>query len=124
MSAFFAIVVVIKLVKLILMFLAPVVMGATAAKQLLVKILLFAFPAISYFFKLCPFYKHTKYHHHQHHIKHIHHLPPKPHHHHGDVEHHSPSYHHPTHFDLEEEHHPSYYDEGIGYYTDGPATFE
>lgn len=91
------------------MFLAPVVMGAAAAKQLLVKVILFVFPFVSYFFKLCPYYKHTKYHHHQHHIKHIHHVPPSLHHT-IDIEHPLPSQH--TH------------DDSIGYYTDGPSAYE
>lgn len=50
--------------------------GATAAKKLILKFLLFLFPALSHIFKLCSYYHsnyHTKnYHHHHHSIKHLH----------------------------------------------------
>lgn len=74
------------------MFFMPMMVGAVAAKKLLVKVLLFLFPALAHLFKLCKFAPHhggTKFHHHKHQIAHIHHVGHGGHHHHhphGGVE--------------------------------------
>lgn len=73
---FLAIIVVIKIIKIKVMWLLPLLVGVGAAKKLVLKFLLFLFPALSHIFKLCSYYHHTyhksNYHHHQHHIQHLH----------------------------------------------------
>lgn len=58
------------------MWLLPLIVGVTTAKKLVLKFLLFLFPALSQIFKLCSWYHHsyhkTNFHHHQHHINHLH----------------------------------------------------
>lgn len=74
--AFLAIVLVIKIIKIKIMWLLPLIVGVTTAKKLVLKFLLFLFPALSQIFKLCSWYHHsyhkTNFHHHQHHINHLH----------------------------------------------------
>lgn len=77
MMAFIAAVLIINLIKFKVLFLLPMMMGVGPAKKVMMKILLFLFPALSHIFKLCHYY-HSNYHstkfvHHQHHIKHLHH---------------------------------------------------
>ncbi|KAJ8709499.1 hypothetical protein PYW08_009503 [Mythimna loreyi] len=82
-TAAIAIVLVIKLIALKLVFVLPLIMGVTTAKKMLLKLLLFVFPALSHIFKLCSWYHQnyhtTKYHHHHHLITH-HHKSPHGHH--------------------------------------------
>ncbi|KAJ1525436.1 hypothetical protein ONE63_010248 [Megalurothrips usitatus] len=80
MSSFFALLLIIKMIKVKLMFLLPLILGVGAAKKLLLKVLLFLFPALSHLFKLCTFYhaNYAKYHHHHHKIAHHHHVIPVP----------------------------------------------
>ncbi|EFA10563.1 uncharacterized protein Osi17 [Tribolium castaneum] len=97
--ALLAILLVIKLLAAKFMFFMPMAVGAVTAKKLLIKVLLFLFPALHHFFKLCAYVPHgTKYHHHKHHISHIHHVAPHKHHHHG--------HHHPHPHDSVEVIHP------------------
>lgn len=74
--SFIALVLIIKIIKIKLFWLLPIVIGVGAAKKLLLKFLLFLFPALTHLFKLCSYYQQsyhgTKYHHHQHHINHHH----------------------------------------------------
>jgi Protein of unknown function (DUF1676) len=74
--AFVAIVLVIKLIKVKVFWLLPLIIGVGAAKKLALKFLLFLFPALAHIFKLCSYYHamhhKTNYHHHQHHINHLH----------------------------------------------------
>lgn len=67
---------IIKIIKIKLFWLLPIVIGVGAAKKLLLKFLLFLFPALSHLFKLCSYYQQsyhgTKYHHHHHLINHHH----------------------------------------------------
>lgn len=74
--SFLALVLIIKIIKIKLFWLLPLVIGVGAAKKLLLKFLLFLFPALSHLFKLCSYYQQTyhstKYHHHHHHINHHH----------------------------------------------------
>ncbi|CAB0015330.1 unnamed protein product, partial [Nesidiocoris tenuis] len=60
---------IIKLIKVKLMFLLPLIVGVTTAKKILLKALLFLFPALTHLFKLCAYYHHhhTKLSHHYHH---------------------------------------------------------
>ncbi|XP_063919197.1 uncharacterized protein LOC135134447 [Zophobas morio] len=90
--ALMAILLIIKLLAAKFMFLMPMMVGAVTAKKLLIKVLLFLFPALHHLFKLCAYVPHgTKFHHHKHHIQHFHHLShSKPHHHH----HHGGDHHH------------------------------
>ncbi|XP_055677118.1 uncharacterized protein LOC129786255 [Lutzomyia longipalpis] len=100
-----AVILIIKLIKIKIFWLLPLFVGVTTAKKLVLKFLLFLFPALSHIFKLCSWYHHTyhqtKFHHHQHHINHLHtvippwayeheqhHGPPHGHEHHGPVYHH------------------------------------
>lgn len=73
---FLAIIVVIKLIKIKIFWLLPLIVGVTAAKKMLLKFILFLFPALSHLFKLCSYYHKnyhdTKYHHHHHQINHLH----------------------------------------------------
>jgi hypothetical protein len=70
MMAFFSILMVVKLIKVKLMFLLPLLLGVGAAKKLFLKTLLFLFPAFAHIFKFCAFYHaaHTKFHHHHHQV--------------------------------------------------------
>ncbi|XP_059610875.1 uncharacterized protein LOC132257853 [Phlebotomus argentipes] len=74
--AFLAVVLIIKLIKIKIFWLLPLIVGVTTAKKLILKFLLFLFPALAQIFKLCSWYHHnyhqTKFHHHQHHINHLH----------------------------------------------------
>lgn len=74
--AFLAIVVVIKLIKIKIFWILPLIVGVAAAKKMLLKFVLFLFPALSQVFKLCSYYHKnyhdTKYHHHKHQINHLH----------------------------------------------------
>lgn len=87
-----AIILVVKLIALKLVFVLPVVMGITTAKKIILKILLFFFPALSHIFKLCSWYHQsyhtTKFHHHHHLITHHH---KQPHHSYGHSSSHHPS---------------------------------
>lgn len=75
---FLAVVFVIKLIKIKILWLLPFLIGYGAAKKLVLKVLLFFFPALAHIFKLCSWYHHnyhhgsTKLHHHKHHISHTH----------------------------------------------------
>ena len=68
MTSFFALLLIVKMVKVKLMFLLPLILGVGTAKKLLLKVLLFVFPALSHLFKLCSYYhaNYAKYHHHHH----------------------------------------------------------
>ncbi|EEB18004.1 conserved hypothetical protein [Pediculus humanus corporis] len=70
-----ALMLVIKMIKVKLMFLLPLIIGKATAKKLLLKVLLFLIPGLAHLFKLCHYYhaEHAKYHHHHHKIKHHHH---------------------------------------------------
>lgn len=74
--SFLAIVLVIKLIKIKIFWILPLIVGVTAAKKLLLKFILFLFPALAHLFKLCSYYHKnyhdTKYHHHHHQINHLH----------------------------------------------------
>ncbi|XP_062124121.1 uncharacterized protein LOC133837393 isoform X2 [Drosophila sulfurigaster albostrigata] len=75
--SFIALALIIKIIKIKLFWLLPIVIGVGAAKKLLLKFLLFLFPALSHLFKLCSYYQQsyhggTKYHHHHHLINHHH----------------------------------------------------
>lgn len=74
--SFLAIVLVIKLIKIKIFWILPLIVGVGAAKKLLLKFILFLFPALSHLFKLCSYYhknyQDTKYHHHHHQINHLH----------------------------------------------------
>ncbi|KDR19958.1 hypothetical protein L798_05237, partial [Zootermopsis nevadensis] len=80
MMAFFALLMVIKMIKVKLMFLVPMLLGVGTAKKLFLKLLLFIFPAFAHIFKFCAYYHaaHTKFHHHHHQIAHHHHHVPVP----------------------------------------------
>ncbi|GBP51257.1 hypothetical protein EVAR_48350_1 [Eumeta japonica] len=75
-----AIILVIKLIALKLVFVLPLIVGVTTAKKMLLKFLLFLFPALSHIFKLCSWYQQsyhtTKFHKHHHLITHHHHKTP------------------------------------------------
>lgn len=74
--SFIALVLIIKIIKIKLFWLLPIVIGVGAAKKLLLKFLLFLFPALTHLFKLCSYYQQsyhgTKYHQHHHLINHHH----------------------------------------------------
>ncbi|KAJ6637523.1 hypothetical protein Bhyg_10254 [Pseudolycoriella hygida] len=74
--SFLAIVLVIKLIKIKVLWILPLIVGVTTAKKLVLKFVLFLFPALANIFKLCSYYHKnyhdTKFHHHQHHISHLH----------------------------------------------------
>ncbi|KAF7279545.1 hypothetical protein GWI33_007064 [Rhynchophorus ferrugineus] len=75
--AIIAILVVIKLLAVKFLFILPLIVGAATAKKLLLKILLFIFPALHHLFKFCAYYPiQAKYHHHKHLISHIHQVAP------------------------------------------------
>ncbi|XP_055698523.1 uncharacterized protein LOC129798988 isoform X2 [Phlebotomus papatasi] len=94
---FLAVVLIIKLIKIKVFWILPLIVGVTTAKKLMLKFMLFLFPALSHIFKLCSWYHHTyhqtKFHHHQHHINHLHTvIPPWAYEH--EHQHHGPVYHH------------------------------
>ena len=70
MMAFFAILMVVKMIKVKLMFLLPLLLGVGTAKKMFLKLLLFIFPAFTHIFKFCAYYHaaHTKFHHHHHQV--------------------------------------------------------
>ncbi|XP_017037836.1 uncharacterized protein Osi17 isoform X2 [Drosophila kikkawai] len=75
--SFLALLLIIKIIKIKLFWLLPIIIGVGAAKKLLLKFLLFLFPALSHLFKLCSYYQQSyhappKYHHHHHLIDHHH----------------------------------------------------
>lgn len=74
--SFLAIVLIIKLIKIKIFWILPLIVGVAAAKKMLLKFILFLFPALSHLFKLCSYYHkeyhETKYHHHRHQINHLH----------------------------------------------------
>ncbi|XP_039492105.1 uncharacterized protein LOC120452095 isoform X3 [Drosophila santomea] len=75
--SFLALLLIIKIIKIKLFWLLPIVIGVGAAKKLLLKFLLFLFPALSHLFKLCSHYQQSyhapaKYQHHHHLIDHHH----------------------------------------------------
>ncbi|KAL9894736.1 DUF1676 domain-containing protein Osi17 isoform 2-T12 [Glossina fuscipes fuscipes] len=78
--SFLALILIIKIIKIKIFWLLPFIIGVTAAKKLLLKFLLFLFPALSHLFKLCSYYQQTyhstKYHHHHHLINHHHTIVP------------------------------------------------
>lgn len=64
-----AMMLIMKLIKIKVIFLLPLLIGAGAAKKILLKVLLFLFPPLAHLFKLCSFYHHhaSKFHHFHHH---------------------------------------------------------
>ncbi|KAG7190689.1 hypothetical protein KM043_006767 [Ampulex compressa] len=81
LMSFFALLLIIKLIKIKFMFVIPFLFGVGTAKKLFLKLLLFFIPAFAHIFKLCSsFYTShaTKYHHHHHQIAHHHHHVPVP----------------------------------------------
>ncbi|XP_058463954.1 uncharacterized protein LOC131438138 isoform X2 [Malaya genurostris] len=74
--AFLGLILVLKIIKIKVMWLFPLLVGVGTAKKLVLKFLLFLFPALSHIFKLCSYYHESyhkpNFHHHQHHIKHLH----------------------------------------------------
>ncbi|GLH08721.1 Uncharacterized protein GBIM_13909, partial [Gryllus bimaculatus] len=77
--ALFALLLVVKLLKVAAMFLMPIILGVGTAKKILLKVLLFLFPALTHLFKFCSYYHGlhaAKYHHHHHQIAHHHHHVP------------------------------------------------
>lgn len=87
LTAFLSLLLVLKLIKVKLLFLAPILIGVGTAKKIILKVLLFLFPFLSHLFKLCKDYHSnyhpTKFHHHHHQIAHLHYPnhPPSIHHH-------------------------------------------
>ncbi|KAK6622102.1 hypothetical protein RUM44_001909 [Polyplax serrata] len=75
MHSFMALMLIVKMIKIKLMFLLPMIIGKATAKKLLLKVLLFLIPGLAHLFKLCHYYhmEHAKYHHHHHKVKHHHH---------------------------------------------------
>uniref|UniRef100_A0A1A9W5P4 Uncharacterized protein n=1 Tax=Glossina brevipalpis TaxID=37001 RepID=A0A1A9W5P4_9MUSC len=78
--SFLALILIVKIIKIKIFWLLPFIIGVSAAKKLLLKFLLFLFPALSHLFKLCSYYQQTyhstKYHHHHHLINHHHTIVP------------------------------------------------
>lgn len=76
MLSFLALILIIKLIKIKIFWILPLIVGVGAAKKLLLKFILFLFPALTHLFKLCSYYHKnyhdTKYHHHHHQINHLH----------------------------------------------------
>ncbi|XP_055632154.1 uncharacterized protein LOC129772021 isoform X2 [Toxorhynchites rutilus septentrionalis] len=74
--AFLGVLLVIKIIKIKVMWLLPLLVGVGTAKKLILKFLLFLFPAFAHIFKLCSYYHQSyhkpNFHHHQHHISHLH----------------------------------------------------
>uniref|UniRef100_T1GVM3 Uncharacterized protein n=1 Tax=Megaselia scalaris TaxID=36166 RepID=T1GVM3_MEGSC len=73
---FLGLLIIIKIIKIKLFWLLPLIIGVGAAKKLLLKFLLFLFPALTHLFKLCSYYQQsyhsTKFHNHHHHVNHHH----------------------------------------------------
>ncbi|XP_068084806.1 uncharacterized protein [Anabrus simplex] len=116
MMTFFALLMVLKMLKVKLMFLLPLFLGVGTAKKLLLKVLLFLFPALTHLFKFCSYYHGlhaAKYHHHHHQIAHHHHHVPV----HVPVPVHV--HHPPPHHDHHVEDAP-YHSTGPGYSSSGP----
>lgn len=69
MSSGMALMLIIKLIKIKVLFLLPLLIGASAAKKILLKVLLFVFPPLAHLFKLCSYYHHhaSKFYHFHHH---------------------------------------------------------
>ncbi|XP_055906938.1 uncharacterized protein LOC129942151 [Eupeodes corollae] len=84
MLSFLALILILKIIKIKIFWLLPLIVGVGTAKKLLLKFLLFLFPALSHLFKLCSYYQQeyhsTKYHHHHHLINHHHTIVPPWHH--------------------------------------------
>ncbi|KAF7987575.1 hypothetical protein HCN44_003438 [Aphidius gifuensis] len=81
LMSFFALLLIIKLIKVKFAFIIPFLFGAAVSKKIFLKLLLFLVPAFAHVFKLCSAYysSHTKSHHHHHHqIAHHHHHVPVP----------------------------------------------
>ncbi|KAG5884636.1 hypothetical protein JTB14_035731 [Gonioctena quinquepunctata] len=79
--ALLAILLVIKLLAVKILFVLPAIIGVAAAKKLILKVLLFIFPALHHLFKLCAYTPYgAKHHIHKHQISHIHQLGHKQHH--------------------------------------------
>lgn len=131
LTALLAILLVIKLISVKFLFLLPMVMGAAAAKKLILKLVLFVFPFLSHIFKLCPYVPHgIKFHQHKHLIKHFHHVPPHPHHppHDGGIEIIAPHsdgppslHHHLDHRLPEPEFSYNPHEDDLQFYSDGPS---
>ncbi|XP_018575223.1 uncharacterized protein LOC108914016 [Anoplophora glabripennis] len=80
--ALLAILLVIKLLAVKVLFVLPTIVGVAAAKKLLLKVLLFLFPALHHLFKLCAYVPYgAKHHIHKHQISHIHEISQHPHYH-------------------------------------------
>lgn len=80
--AFLAILLVIKLLAVKIIFILPTILGVAAAKKLILKVLLFLFPALHHLFKLCAYVPHgAKHHIHKHQVSHIHEIDHHPHYH-------------------------------------------
>jgi hypothetical protein len=73
MMAFFALLMVIKMIKVKIMFLLPLLLGVGTAKKIFLKVLLFIFPAFAHIFKFCAYYHaaHTKFYHHHHQVSQV-----------------------------------------------------
>lgn len=71
MTSMLAAMLILKLLKLKAMFFLPLLLGVGTAKKILLKVLLFVFPALAHLFKLCSYYhhKHAKFHHHHHQVR-------------------------------------------------------
>lgn len=71
LTAFLALLLIIKLIKVKFMFIIPFLFGVGAAKKLFLKLVLFFIPAFAHIFKLCSSYysSHAKYHHHHHQVR-------------------------------------------------------
>lgn len=69
LMSFFALLLIIKLIKVKFAFIIPFLFGAAVSKKIFLKLLLFLVPAFAHVFKLCSAYysSHTKSHHHHHH---------------------------------------------------------
>lgn len=81
LMSFFALLLIIKLIKVKFAFIIPFLFGAAVSKKIFLKLLLFLVPAFAHVFKLCSAYysSHTKSHHHHHHqVAHHHHHVPVP----------------------------------------------
>ncbi|KAH8288301.1 hypothetical protein KR054_000661 [Drosophila jambulina] len=121
--SFLALLLIIKIIKIKLFWLLPIIIGVGAAKKLLLKFLLFLFPALSHLFKLCSYYQQS------------YHAPPKYHHHHHLIDHHHtvvPPWHSGEHHSVPEliythppKGHPSAYLHGAPVHESyGPGGFE
>ncbi|KAL0105075.1 hypothetical protein PUN28_016607 [Cardiocondyla obscurior] len=80
-TSFLALLLIIKLVKVGLLFIIPFLFGVGTAKKLFLKLLLFFIPAFAHIFKLCSSYYSSqgpKFHHHHHQVAHHHHHVPVP----------------------------------------------